>query len=82
MIGKFDNETIRELSADEVIAVSGAKPMEREASRHTTVDWGWIRWQINSGNGRWVAAIGGDIPGHVAFAGGPDGKVETFETTP
>jgi hypothetical protein len=43
MIGKSDNETIRELSTDEVLAVSDAKPMEREASRHTTVDWGWIR---------------------------------------
>lgn len=34
MIGQLDNTMMRELSADELLAVSGAKPMEAEAGRY------------------------------------------------
>jgi hypothetical protein len=58
MTGKLENAMLRELSANELDVVSGAKPMEAEAGRYTTGDWGWINWQVDNAAGCWLAFIG------------------------
>lgn len=81
MTGKFVSTATRELTADELLMVAGAKPMEREASRYTAGSLGPIGWARSHESGCWAVRFGGERYG-MLIGGCPGSPVDLDIYTP
>jgi hypothetical protein len=61
-----ENTMIRELNADELDVVSGAKPKEADAGRYTVVDWGPFKYAWDNKLGDWAMTFNGVCCGYGA----------------